>query len=337
MLTHKKPLSAELQRLIRTASPGSQHALRTLYYRVAHQALRMLYRSIRYGITGKIAEQIDNRLSLIVSTLNQQGLEIQRSRWSESHAVQAAQPPQAAELYLDLLESILTGMLFNDAAQSPAGARPYDATRRALGRDWPATAETMIGRARMRNLRILLESAIHLGIPGDFIETGVWRGGSCIYAKAILKAHGDTERRVYVADSFRGLPPPNAAKYPADAGDVHSTLRELAISRGEVEENFRRYGMLDDRVVFIEGWFKDTLPHAPIDKLCVLRLDGDLYESTIVALDALYHKISPGGFVIVDDYLLPPCASAVHDFRSREAINAPLQPIDEAGVWWQVP
>ncbi|QEL26372.1 macrocin O-methyltransferase [Bosea sp. F3-2] len=241
------------------------------------------------------------------------------------------------DMYLDLLEAALTGTLFADESEAPWAKDVYDPSRRSIGRDWPRTAQTMIGTARMRNLRNLTERAIADQIPGDFIETGVWRGGACIYAKGIFKAHGDETRRVFVADSFRGLPPPDEAAYPADKGDQHYTVAELAISRDDVAENFRRYSLLDDRVVFLEGWFKDTLPTAPVDKLAVLRLDGDMYESTMDALNALYHKVSPGGFVIVDDYVLPACAKAIHDFRDQHGITAVMEPVDDAAVWWQVP
>lgn len=243
----------------------------------------------------------------------------------------------SASLYLDLLEASLTGTLNEDASAAPWSAGSYDPARRSLGRDWPATACTMIGTARMRNLRDLLERALANNVPGDFIETGVWRGGACIYARGIMAAHGDETRRVFVADSFRGLPEPDAAAFPADAGDTHSTFEQLAISKEQVAENFRRYNLLDDRVVFLEGWFKDTLPSAPIERLAMLRLDGDMYESTIQALDALYDKVSPGGFVIVDDYILGPCARAIEDFRTARGITAPLEPVDGAAVWWQVP
>lgn len=234
-----------------------------------------------------------------------------------------------AARYLDLVEDGLT-----EGSTLSGG---IDTLRRAVGRDWPQTAVTMIGRARMRNLRHLLTRAIVEKVPGDVIETGVWRGGACIYMRAILAAHGDPDRRVFVADSFKGLPPPDEAQFPPDAKDKHHTFEQLAISREEVEVNFRRYDLLDERVVFLEGWFKDTLPKAPIEKLAILRLDGDMYESTIQALHALYHKVSPGGFVIVDDYVLPPCAKAVDDFRTRHGIMAPLQEVDGAAVWWRVP
>ena len=188
----------------------------------------------------------------------------------------------------------------------------------------------------MRNLRFACETVLLDGVKGDFIETGVWRGGACILMRGILEAYGAVDRRVYVADSFAGLPPPNPESFPSDAGDQFHTFSQLRVSRADVEENFRRFGLLDDRVVFLEGWFKDTLPNAPIERLSVLRLDGDMYESTIQALDALYHKVSFGGFVIIDDFFLQPCATAVHDFRQRYGIKSPILPIDGAGSYWRV-
>ena len=206
---------------------------------------------------------------------------------------------------------------------------------RERGSDWPLRAHTMIGSKRLDNLQYCLETVLRDGIPGDFIETGVWRGGACIFARAVFEAYADPERRVWVADSFSGLPPPDADSYPADSGDKHHTLTNLAISVAEVRKNFERYGLLDDRVRFLEGWFKDTLPTAPIETLAVLRLDGDMYESTIQAIEALYDKLSPGGFVIVDDYFLPPCAQAIHDFRNARGITDPIADIDGAGSFWR--
>jgi O-methyltransferase len=247
--------------------------------------------------------------------------------------VSAASILRLRNRYLDVLEASLTGTLLGDRRLL---GLPYDPERRHVGADWPSLAQTMIGTLRMRNLRQLCEAAIINDIPGDFIETGVWRGGACIYMRAILDAHDDAHRRVFVVDSFKGLPPPNLELYAADAGDVFHQFEQLAISREEVEENFRKYALLDERVVFLEGWFKDTLPTAPIDNISVLRLDGDMYESTTQALDALYHKVSKGGSVIVDDYFLKPCALAVDEFRTHHGIISPLLPIDGRAVWWVV-
>ena len=172
-------------------------------------------------------------------------------------------------------------------------AAKRDLRDRGLG--WPLRAHTMISIARLDNIRQCVETVIRDGIQGDLIETGVWRGGACIFMRAILKAHGDSTRTVWLADSFKGLPAPDAAEYPADVGDKHYLWSDyFAVSRDQVEENFRRYDLLDEQVRFLEGWFKDTLPSAPIKALAVMRLDGDMYESTLQALASLYDRLSRG-------------------------------------------
>ncbi|ORA09076.1 TylF/MycF/NovP-related O-methyltransferase [Mycobacterium asiaticum] len=238
--------------------------------------------------------------------------------------------------YLNLLEASLVGTLFEDAPCDQWSGDQFAPDVRLLGKDWPSLSFSMIGSVRMRNLRYACETVLLDGVRGDFIETGVWRGGACIMMRGILEAYGDTTRRVFVADSFTGLPRPDPDTYPADVDDVHHTYPQLRVSRADVEDNFRRFGLLDERVVFLEGWFKDTLPNAAIEQLAVLRLDGDMYQSTMEALEALYHRVSYGGFVIVDDYLLPPCAQAVHDFRGRYRITSPILPIDGTGTYWRV-
>ena len=207
--------------------------------------------------------------------------------------------------------------------------------RRKRGFGWPLRAHTYLSLDRLDNIQYCVETVLRDNVPGDLIETGVWRGGACVLMRAILKANGDDTRRVWLADSFAGLPAPDAEKYPADTRGKHHLWSEFVASRSEVEENFRRYDMLDEQVRFLEGWFKDTLPNAPIEQLAVLRLDGDMYESTIQALESLYDRVSPGGFVIIDDYWLPQCAQAVNDFRTARAIQDEIVDIDKRGVFWR--
>src|SRR5439155_1101033 len=152
---------------------------------------------------------------------------------------------------------------------------PFDEAARSDGRDWPTTAHTMIGMKRLDNLQHCVEDTLARQVPGDLIETGVWRGGASIFMRGILRAHGVSDRTVWVADSFQGLPPPNPDAYPADAGDPLHTFDYLAVSLEDVKSHFERYGLLDDQVRFLKGWFRDTLPAAPIERLAVLRLDGD--------------------------------------------------------------
>lgn len=212
--------------------------------------------------------------------------------------------------------------------------RSYPYETRAEGKVTPLLADTMVGLKRLDNVQDCVETVLREGIPGDLIETGVWRGGTCIFMRGILEAHGDADRRVYVADSFAGLPKPDA-RFEADRGDTHYLKRYLAVSREQVAANFERYGLLDERVVFLEGWFKDTLPQLESEQLAVIRLDGDMYESTMDAFDNLYHKLSVGGFCIIDDYGLEGCRKAVDEFRQTNQITAELHRVDWTGAYWR--
>jgi O-methyltransferase len=243
-----------------------------------------------------------------------------------------------AELYLDLMERVLLGVIYEDPPIDQWSGGVFNAALRAKGRDWPAKAHTMIGFERLRNVRELMSHVISDKIPGDFVETGVWRGGACIYMRAVLKVFGIADRTIWVADSFAGLPKPDVERYPAqDQGDLHHTFKELAVSLETVQENFSKYGLLDGQVKFLKGWFKDTLPGAPIDRIAVLRLDGDMYSSTMDALQALGHKVSPGGFVIVDDFgAVAGCRQAIADYRRDRRIDAPIHDIDGIGAFWRV-
>lgn len=203
------------------------------------------------------------------------------------------------------------------------------------GRGWPSNAETMIGIKRLDNIEFCINQILKNNIPGDFIETGVWRGGATIFMKAMLKINEVDDRIVWVADSFEGLPKPDETKYPADKGDKHHTINELQIGLEQVKHNFSKYSLLDDNVRFLKGWFKDTLPVAPVINLALLRIDGDMYESTMDALKNLYPKLSIGGYVIIDDFLNESCVKAVEDYRKMHEITEPIIEIDWTGVFWQ--
>ncbi len=199
-----------------------------------------------------------------------------------------------------------------------------------------AYADTMIGRKRLDNIQFCVEEVIKEKVPGDFIETGVWRGGACIFMRGLLEVYNERNRKVYAADSFQGLPKPDEEKYSSDKGAVFHKNRLMAVSLEQVKENFARYNLLDDQVVFLQGWFKDTLPKAPIDKLAILRLDGDMYGSTIEALENLYPKLSVGGYCIIDDYgALEGCHNAVDDYRKKENIIDMIHIVDWSGVYWK--
>ncbi|TRZ87058.1 macrocin O-methyltransferase [bacterium] len=242
-------------------------------------------------------------------------------------------------LYLDLLKKCLLGMIYQDPPIStPAiggyATKSYIKKFREFGRDLPSEAHSMIGLRRMDNLQACIEQALADDVAGDLIETGVWRGGATIFMRGVLKAYGVIDRTVWAADSFEGLPVPDVERYPADAV-WESSAGHIAATLETVRRNFERYGLLDDQVRFLKGWFKDTLPGAPIAQIAVLRLDGDYYESTWDALTHLYPRLAPGGFAIVDDFNFEACRRAVRDYRAAAGIHEPILDIDGNGVYWR--
>jgi O-methyltransferase len=247
--------------------------------------------------------------------------------------------------YLDLLKKALSFYLWPEPAKSvtffsvtfPYSRKKLPNEIRYEGRPYySAYADTMIGIKRLDNIQFCVESVLKDTIDGDFIETGVWRGGACIFMRGILAAYGNKEKKVFVADSFDGLPKPDEKKYPLEKGNTFYKIRKMAVSQEVVEQNFQRYGLLDEQVVFLKGWFKDTLPVAPVDKLSILRLDGDMYGSTWEALTSLYPKLQSGGYCIVDDYgAMDGCRKAVDDFRLKYKIIDDIKEIDWTGRYWR--
>jgi O-methyltransferase len=202
------------------------------------------------------------------------------------------------------------------------------------------TGETMMGMGALNNLHACLDAIRIENTPGDLVETGVWRGGGVIFMRAFLAAHGDRIRRVWACDSFQGLPKPSG-NFSADRDSRLWQSEYLAVDVERVKANFAKYGLLDDRTVFLKGFFSETMASAPISQIAVLRLDGDMYESTIVVLEALYQKVSRGGFIIVDDYgMIPACNQAVEDFRRAANVTEPLKIIGYVdqkplGAFWR--
>jgi hypothetical protein len=192
-------------------------------------------------------------------------------------------------------------------------------------------AETMLGTRQLDHMQQCIVDVLTRNIPGDLIEAGVWRGGMTIFMRAALMAYQVADRKVWVADSFAGLPAIDRQNdaFAWQGGD-------MAVSLETVRINFARYGLLDEQVVFLEGFFCETLPTAPIRQLSILRVDADLYASTMDVLRNLYSVLSAGGYAIFDDYQnLPDCRRAIDEFRRNNGITEKICRIDERAVYWQ--
>jgi O-methyltransferase len=268
--------------------------------------------------------------------------------------------------YLDLLKKSLTASLYDESAWQVVDgpmtnvkglvaslkrqfvsalkrrgllivrAKQYRAELREQGLDWPLFGLTMVGLRRLNNVQFCIEDVLAKGVPGDFVETGVWRGGSSILAKAVLRHHGANDRVVWCCDSFEGMPTAKEKDLSLQSNSDFSDRDYLVATQEQVANNFRKFDLLDDNVKFLKGWFCDTLPSAPIKQISILRMDGDLYESTMDALANLYAKVSIGGYLIVDDYKSwNGCRTAIDEFRKQRGIEDVIEDIDAHAVYWR--
>ena len=314
----------------------------------------------------------------------------------------------AKDLYLDTMKRALMNIIYHESSApmwctsaETGRCGPIDAMdldRRLQGADFSWNALTLLGHKRLDNLQYCVESVLEQDVPGDFLEAGAFKGGGCIYMKAVLRANelehrgeGIEDRRIFVCDTFVAQPRPkhlpgwlvdqfvlwvmtallsipveawrrklvNACARlqgsfpPSDDPSDHSIdvvstiIRHLwkfspigGMAMGgtgliNVRSHFARFGLLDERVQFLQGFFSEILPSAPIDALAILRVDCDTYESVLDALRPLYHKLSDGGFCIIDDYFeYPDCQRAVQIFREEQGIQEPIHRIDWNGAYW---
>ncbi|MBI5496403.1 MAG: class I SAM-dependent methyltransferase [Deltaproteobacteria bacterium] len=151
---------------------------------------------------------------------------------------------------------------------------------------------TMMDPWRVASIASRLWEVRHL--PGDVIECGVFTGGTSIMLALLLRRWGVT-KKVYMLDSFRGLPVPNATH------DAFYRAGWFAVGRNTAEQLAIRCGVRGS-VVIMEGWFKDTLPRLTQERFCLAHVDGDLYESTTTCLRHLVPRMVEGGVMVMDDY-----------------------------------
>jgi hypothetical protein len=184
------------------------------------------------------------------------------------------------------------------------------------------------------------------GVPGVYVETGCWNGGSSALMAMACLHYGKQPREIHACDSFKGLPEPDAAK------DTDSWIAERwhipkARHRGRMVETgvmgaqeknviaaFEAVGYSREFLKIHAGWFCDTLPPLAreIGEIAILRLDGDLYASTMDALVNLYTKVVPGGFVVIDDYECAGCRKAITDFFVQQGAPLPFIARADHGV-----
>ena len=203
--------------------------------------------------------------------------------------------------------------------------------------------QTMTSIERMYALYTATRYVIENRIPGDFVECGVWRGGSVMLIAHTLLRLESTDRRLWLYDTFDGMPPPSVEDVQEMSGRPASEMlaeREKSAddpfwgvaSRAVVEANLLRTGYPIDRVRFIEGDVQTTIPsHAP-DQIALLRLDTDWYASTRHELRHLYPRLATGGVIIIDDYgYWRGARKATDEFLASLPVRPLLHRIDYTG------
>ena len=221
--------------------------------------------------------------------------------------------------------------------------RPFASDQRKL-RDHLSLAllsHTMGGRKALENAFDVVARVEADRIPGALVECGVAEGGTAAMMAMTSKALGESERDVWLFDSYEGLPEPTIEDYhDRRAGSSCGRCRRGLLGHGRTGQRpFLRQAWLPrDRIHLVKGWFQDTVPlhRDKVTPIAVLRLDGDWYESTRIPLDNFYDKVSPGGFVIIDDYAT--CFGsrrAVDEFRIEHGISTPLHEDGRGGVYFQ--
>ena len=212
------------------------------------------------------------------------------------------------------------------------------------GRGWPnGPALSMSGVRRSDHFVALVSQAVSDGIPGHVIETGVWHGGLSLLAAKTLEVLGETSRRMYLADSFRGIPPTPKDGKRYTAQDVKAQHIGILNNNSAlwVQDAAYRFGFTRDQLRFVIGFFNESIPRLikaePGIGFAVVRLDGDAYHSTWDAITLLYPRLAPGGFLIVDDYTeWEGCRRAILDYRRKHDIRAPLTLIPHRQQEWHI-
>ena len=202
---------------------------------------------------------------------------------------------------------------------------------------------TMTSVQMMYGLYSAMQYVIKNDIQGDFVECGVWKGGSSLLIAKCLKLHGITDRKIYMYDTYEGMPPPTEHDKDFTGTTAEEQLEGASIehqasvwcysSFDEVKENMAQAGFPADQIIMVKGKVEDTIPETiPQGNLALLRLDTDWYESTYHELKYLYPKLNPNGILILDDYgHWAGARKAVDEYFEQEKINVMLNRIDYSG------
>jgi len=243
-------------------------------------------------------------------------------------------PPESflRDAYVDLIKRSITNYSYLGGDQPVEKFRcvtHYDLKQSQWKIDPLARPMTLLTRSQLDLIEAAVVALEERAVPGDYIEAGIWRGGVVILLRALINAYGVPERKVVAADSFAGIPKNvRALNDPVDLWPD----RWIA-PLDEVQQGIRRFGLLDDRIEFVAGFFAHSLRKLADRKFALIRLDSDSYDSVETSLEYLYPLLSDGGVIIVDDWHLVGCKAAVMNYRARHGVKEDIQVWDGNAYW----
>ena len=190
---------------------------------------------------------------------------------------------------------------------------------------------TLVGLERVQNLCRLAQRIEDEKIPGDVVECGVYNGGTAAIL-ARIATRSRMRRTVWLFDSFKGMPETTERDGPEAQEYVGKVLGNV----GQVRALLKKTGADLNRVRIVEGYYQDTFPKAEIDRIALLNIDADWYESVRLCFEKFYDSIVTDGFVSIDDYgHWPGCRTAVDEFFQKRRLAYPLQEVDYTARWFQ--
>ena len=201
---------------------------------------------------------------------------------------------------------------------------------------------TMTSEERLVSVTRSIEYIVENSIEGDIVECGVWRGGSMMMAANKLVTLKCLNKKIFLFDTYEGMSEPGKDDIAWDAisaAEIYSNTEKKTGYGGwcystlsEVKNNLAKSAYPEENIIFVKGKVEDTLPHASINKISLLRLDTDWYESTKHELECLYDKLSIGGILIIDDYgHWQGAKKAVDEFIKKRNLKLFLNRIDYTG------
>jgi O-methyltransferase len=186
---------------------------------------------------------------------------------------------------------------------------------------------------RLVTLYKLSEEVNRLSLPGDFVECGVYNGGSAAIMASFCEKT-ELKRNIWLFDSFEGLPKPtekDGERAPDYEGWCHGDL-------AKVKKVFQLMGIPQGCIVVVKGWFQDTFPTVEVPRIAILHIDADWYESVKLCLEKFYDCVQPGGYIVLDDYGdWPGCKKATDEFIKARALDVKLIQVDYTGFYFQKP